>query len=208
MKIGIIREGKTPPDSRVCFTPEQCKQLLEKFPSIDLLVQKSPVRCYEDSEYEAAGIRMGEDMSDRDVLFGIKEVLKKDLIADKIYFYFSHTIKEQPYNRALLQKMMEKNIRMIDYETITDDNKRLIGFGKYAGIVGAHNGVRAYGIKTKTFDLSEAHKTKGFQALKEEYQQTKFPPMKVVSTGNGKVAYGAKETLEAMNFQEVSPEDL
>jgi len=148
MKIGIIREGKTPPDSRVPLTPEQCAYLIKE-KNINITVQPSPKRCFPDENYLALGVPMSEDLSDCDVLMGVKEVPIDQLKSDKTYFFFSHTIKEQVYNRKLLQAIVEKNIRLIDYEVLTNDRgQRLIAFGKFAGMVGAHNGIMTYGTRT------------------------------------------------------------
>jgi len=209
MKLGLIREGKNPPDKRVVFTPIQCKELLEQYPEIDLVVQSSPNRCFPDADYKEQGIKVVEDVSDRAVLMGVKEVPIEQLIPNKTYFFFSHTIKKQPYNRDLLRAVLDKNIRLIDYERLTnDDNERLIGFGRHAGIVGAHNGVKIYGKKTGAFSLPDAHSSTDFNELKEVYKKTKFSNFKVVNTGNGKVAYGAIETLKAMGIKEVNKEDF
>ena len=146
MKIGILREEKIPHDKRVSVTPKQCAVLLKEYPQVQWVVQKSPIRCFSDEDYFRAGMQLVEDVSDCDVLLGVKEVPIPNLIACKTYFYFSHTIKEQPYNRALLKKMLALNISMVDYETLTHPNgKRLIGFGRYAGVVGCYNGFLAYG---------------------------------------------------------------
>ncbi len=209
LKIGLIREGKVPPDSRVPITPKQCREFMNRYPNLDIVVQPSPIRCYKDEEYEAEGISLQEDMSDREVLMGVKEVPIEQLMEGKTYYFFSHTIKKQPYNRKLLQAILAKNIQMVDYETLKNEKGgRIIGFGRYAGIVGAHNGLRAYGLKTGAFFLEAAHKCKDFAAIQEIYRETTFPPIKIVSTGTGKVAYGAKETLDAMGIREVSPQEF
>jgi len=209
LNIGIIREGKVPADSRVPLTPKQCRMLMDKFPNVKILVQRSEVRCIKDEEYRNEKVEVVEDISVCDILMGVKEVPIDQLIPSKHYFFFSHTIKEQPYNRGLLQAMLKNNIRMTDYETLrNEEGNRIIGFGRYAGIVGAHNGIRAYGLKTKSFELDKAHECKDFEAIKEQYKQTKFPPFKVVNTGIGKVANGALETLEALGFKRVSGEEF
>ncbi len=142
MKIGIIREGKIPIDRRVPFTPAQAAQIKKEFPQVDIVCQSSDIRCYTDEEYAAAGVNVIEDVSDCDILFGVKEVPLENLLADKTYFFFSHTIKEQAYNRKLLQEILKKNIRLIDYETLTAPNgQRVVAFGRYAGLVGAYNGL-------------------------------------------------------------------
>ena len=152
VRIGIIREGKNPPDNRVAFTPSQCKWLQKNFPFITVTVQPSAHRCFSDKEYEKAGVQLSEDLQHCDYIFGIKEVPVSQLIADKSYLFFSHTKKLQPYNQALIRAVIEKRITLIDYECLEhDDGQRIIGFGFFAGVVGAHNGIMAYGDRTGIF---------------------------------------------------------
>ncbi|MDT4865839.1 hypothetical protein FQZ97_1006660 [compost metagenome] len=130
MKIGLIKEGKIPTDTRVALTPDQCMDVMRTHPDISIVVQPSPNRSYSDQEYIDAGVPMQDDLSDCDVLLGIKEVPVADLIPDKTYFFFSHTKKKQPYNQKLMHTLIEKKITMIDYEALTYDNgQRIIGFG-------------------------------------------------------------------------------
>ena len=207
MKIGIIREGKVPPDYRVPLTPDHCKTIKEKYP-VEIVAQRSENRCYTDQEYHNAGIELVDNVDDCDVLMGVKEVKIKDLIADKKYFFFSHTIKEQPYNKTLLQEILKKNIQLIDYEVLTNDTgARIIAFGKFAGMVGAHNGIMAYGKKTGSFDLKRMKDCTDYEDAKEVYKNLKLPPMRIVLTGTGRVSNGAAEVLRDMNIKQVSPED-
>ena len=151
MRIGIIREGKVPPDQRVPLTPEQCTQVLERFPYVELVVQPSQVRRITDQEYADCGVELNEDLSDCDVLFGVKEVPVDQLIPDKTYFFFSHTYKLQPYNAGLLKACLDKRIRLIDYELLKrPGGRRIIGFGRYAGIVGSYNAFRTFGLHHDT----------------------------------------------------------
>lgn len=208
MKLGIIREGKVPPDSRVLFTPEQCVALQEKY-DIQFVVQPSPGRCLPDEAYRAAGITVQEDIADCEVFMGIKEVPKDQLVANKKYFFFSHTIKAQPYNKALLQKILKENITLFDYEVLTNEKKqRVIAFGRFAGIVGAHNGMMTYGNRTKAFDLEQMHKYDDYAAAIAYYKTLSFPKMKIVVTGTGRVANGAAEVLDYMEIKKVSPQDF
>jgi saccharopine dehydrogenase (NAD+, L-lysine-forming) len=209
MKIGIIREGKTPPDERVPLSPEQCKQLLSTYPEVELVVQKSPIRAIKDSQYAALGIPLSDDLSDCDVLFGVKEVPIDQLIPNKTYFFFSHTIKEQPYNRKLLQAIIDKNICMVDYETLVGKGGRLIGFGRYAGIVGCYNGLLAYGLKSGRYTLQPAHHCESYTALKVELKKVDLPDdFKIVMTGLGRVGKGATEILNALHFRKVSAKEF
>lgn len=208
MKIGIIREGKVPPDSRVLFTPTQCAELQAQR-GITFIVQPSEGRCIPDEAYQAAGIQVQEDVSSCAILMGIKEVPKEQLIADKTYFFFSHTIKAQPYNRALLQTVLAKNIRLVDYEVLTNTKKqRVIAFGRFAGIVGAHNGMMTYGKRTGAFQLEQMHRYDDYAAAIAYYKSLQFPAMKIVLTGTGRVANGAAEVLDHMGIRKVSSADF
>ena len=207
MKIGILREEKNPPDKRVAFSPKQCSWIL-KNTSLDLVVQTSNVRCFSVEEYIEKGIKVVENLSDCDLLIGIKEVSKSSFIQDKTYFYFSHTIKQQPYNRSLLQKMIEKNIRMVDYEVLKDrNNNRLLGFGRYAGIVGSYNALLTYGLKSDKYKIKAAHKCDGRSEVESELQKIKLDKEKILLTGKGRVANGVLEILKSAEINEVSKEE-
>ena len=210
MKIGIIREEKVPPDSRVPLTPDQCVEMESKYADqIQIFVQPSPNRCYKDSEYLSRQVKMKEDLSDCDVLMGVKEVPTDKLISDKTYFFFSHTIKEQAYNRKLLQTILQKRIRMIDYEVLTNERKqRLIAFGKFAGMVGAHNGIMTYGVRSGAYQLKRMKHVKDYQEAKEIYQNLHLPKLKIVLTGKGRVASGAVLVLKDMGIRQVEPNEF
>ena len=209
IKIGILREGKLPPDKRVPLTPLQCKKLISQYPSLDLVVQKSTIRCFDDEEYSSLGIKLVDDLSDCDVLFGVKEVVMSELLNDKTYFYFSHTIKGQPYNRVLLQTMIKKRISMVDYETLTHNNgSRIIGFGRYAGVVGCYNGFLAFGKRSKRFSLKPAYLCCNRQELDKELQNVDLPPVKIIVSGNGRVGQGALEIINQLQIRKVSKEEF
>lgn len=208
MKFGIIKERKNPPDRRVVFSPERLAEFKTTFPQAILKVEASDIRIFPDEQYFEKGIEVNHDLSDCDVLIGVKEVPKEALIPNKKYFFFSHTIKKQPYNRELLKTVLEKNIELYDHETIVDEtNRRLIGFGRYAGIVGAYNGIRAFGLKFELFNLAKAETLPDQKALIERLKRNPLPNIKIVLTGRGKVAFGAKEILDAMKIKEVSIEN-
>ena len=208
MKFGIIKERKNPPDRRVVFSPEKLQEFKEKFTEATIKVESSDIRVFSDDAYKAAGLEVTENVSDCDVLFGVKEVPIDALIPNKKYFFFSHTIKKQPYNRKLLLAILEKNIELYDHETIVRENGlRLIGFGRYAGIVGAYNGFRAIGLTKGIFSLPKAETLDSQQELISELNKINLPNLKILLTGNGKVAYGAKEMLDAMNINQVSVDE-
>ncbi len=206
MKIGIIREGKNPPDSRVTLSPPQVKALRDK--GMNIVVQTSPARCFPDSEYAEAGVPVVESMDDCDVLIGVKEVPIEQLIANKTYFFFSHTIKEQSYNQKLLRAIVDKNIRLIDYEVLTNESgARVIAFGKFAGMVGAHNALWTYAKRTGKFELPRMKDLFDYQEAKDVYSSLSLPTMKVVLTGTGRVSSGAVQVLEDMGFSKLRPID-
>ncbi len=210
MKIGIIREGKVPPDFRVPLTPSQCKKVETIFPNVKVIVQNSPIRIFKDEEYRAQGIQVQEDLSECDILMGVKEVNISDLIPNKKYLFFSHTIKKQPYNRNLLRAILEKKIQMIDYEVLKDkNNKRLIGFGRYAGIVGAYNGLLGIGLKTGLYSIKRANECHDRKELEEELKKIKLPSnFKIILTGYGRVGHGAREIIDLLDIKEVSPDEI
>lgn len=209
MKFGIIKERKYPPDRRVVFTPEEASRLVKEHPEAEIKVETSDIRVFTDEDYKKQGLQVVDDVSDCDVLFGVKEVPVNALIPNKKYFFFSHTIKKQLHNRKLLKAILEKNIDLYDHETIVDENyKRLIGFGRYAGIVGAYNGIRAFGIKFELFTLPKAETLSNREELITRLKRPVLPPIKIVLTGTGKVGMGAKEILDAMKIKQVTVENF
>lgn len=208
--LGIAREGKVPPDFRVPLTPKQCKLVELKFPNVEVIVQPSPIRTFKDEQYIAEGIRVQEDLSECDIIMGVKEVRIEDLIPEKKYIFFSHTIKKQPYNRSLLQNILQKKIQLIDYEVMKNKlGKRLIGFGRYAGIVGCYNGLRLFGLKHELFNLKKATECENRVELEEELKKVVLPSStKIVLTGFGRVGYGAREIMDLLPIMEVSPEEF
>lgn len=205
MKFGIIRERKNPPDRRVVFSPEKLSEFKEKFPQATIAVESSDIRVFSDQAYKDAGLEVSNDVSDCDVLLGVKEVPVEALVPNKKYFYFSHTIKKQPYNRKLLKAMLERNIEMYDHETIVKESgARLIGFGRYAGLVGAYNGFRAFGLREGLFNLPKVETLADLDEVKSELDKITLPNIKILLTGTGKVAYGAKEILDHLQIKQVS----
>lgn len=209
IKIGLIREGKNPPDKRVPFTPAQAEEIEQRFPHAKVICQQSEVRCFNDSEYETHNITTQPGVDDCDILMGIKEVPVEMLVPNKTYLFFSHTIKKQPYNRKLLQAILQKNIRLIDYEALKDtQGNRLVAFGRFAGIVGAYNGLWAYGKRFKQYELRRAYDCFDINDLKLELRKVKLPPIKIILTGAGRVGKGAMETLDTAGIRKVSPTDF
>ena len=205
MKFAVIKERKSPPDKRVVLSPKSCLNLLKSHPEAKLIIESSHVRAFSDEEYSNLGLSVSSDISEADVLIGVKEVPIEALIPSKSYFFFSHTIKKQPYNRKLLRAILDKNITLYDHETLVDYNhNRLIGFGYYAGIVGAYNGIRTIGKKWKCFELPKAANLNGRSDLNKELKAVNLPNLKIILTGTGRVGQGAKEVLDFMAIKQVN----
>ena len=210
IKLGIIREGKTPPDKRVALSPEQCEYILNNYPDVEVFVQKSEIRKFKDEQYAKLGVAVVDTVEDCDVLIGVKEVPINELIPNKKYIFFSHTFKEQPYNRDLLKAILAKKIQLIDWEVITNaKGQRLIAFGRYAGIVGCYNGFLAYGLKHGLYSLKRANECEDRAEMEAQLENIKLPSnFKLVITGSGRVGGGALEIIHKMNMKEVSPAEF
>ncbi|MCF8239431.1 MAG: NAD(P)-dependent oxidoreductase [Saprospiraceae bacterium] len=204
--IALIREGKVPPDRRVVFTPQQCREILERF-EVDVLVEESPIRCFLDDEYSNVGIQVSAERPEADIYLGVKEVPIDQLVPEKTYLFFSHTMKGQTYNRPLLRAILEKNICLIDYEALVDGRgKRVAAFGYYAGVVGAHNTLYAYGKRTGLIHLPRMKHLHDYAEARDFYESIDMPPIKIVVTGTGRVGKGAVRVLKDMGLEEVLPE--
>jgi len=208
LSIGLIREGKVPPDNRVALTPTQCRWINKNKTDINVIVQSSETRCFSDDEYSRLGIDVVEDVSGCDILIGIKEVPVNQLIPKKTYVFFSHTKKKQSYNQQLLKTLIKNENTLIDFECFEhEDGQRIIGFGFFAGIVGAHNGIMSYGNRTGQFDLGRVSSVKDYRQLILSYFGLKLPNIKIAVTGGGRVAHGILEVMNMMDIQEVEPDD-
>jgi hypothetical protein len=208
LRIALIREGKTPPDKRVPLSPAQAKAVMERWPSVTVVAQSSNVRKFSDEAYRSAGVDVVERVDDCDILLGVKEVPIAQLVPDKTYLFFSHTFKMQPYNAKLLAALIAKRIRLIDYEVIRDTSgKRLIGFGRYAGVVGCYNGWRLFGLRHGLFTLKPANECHNREEMEGELKKVTLPAStKVVLTGFGRVGHGAREIMKLLPIAEVTPD--
>ena len=209
LKIGILREEKLPADKRVPFTPAQCVAIKKQFPEIEIIIQPSTSRCFADELYQKVGVMVKEDVTPCDYLFGIKEVPKEILLSGKTYLFFSHTIKKQAHNKSLMQTLIQKNITLIDYETLRwKSGDRIIGFGRFAGIIGAYNGLLTWGKKYEIFNLKPAYKCNDYAEVKAELKKMDLPPIKIILTGNGRVSLGALELLKEARIKQVTAADI
>jgi hypothetical protein len=165
------------------------------------------MRCYSDEEYRAEGIPLSDDLSTCQILMGVKEVKVNALLEGKSYLFFSHTAKKQPYNRKLLQEVVRRGIRLIDYEYLTgEDGIRVVAFGRWAGVVGAYNGLRGFGLRSGAFDLKPAHDCFDLRELNQELEKVDMGTKRILVTGGGRVAGGALEILDQADIRQVDPE--
>lgn len=206
--IGLIREGKIPADNRVALTPEQCRWIGQNMPDVRVKVQSSPHRCFSDLEYESSGVEVVDRLDDCDVILGIKEIPIDMIAPGKTHLFFSHTRKRQPYNRDMFRALVDRKATLIDYECLEhEDGARIIGFGFFAGIVGAHNGIMAYGNRTGAYRLGRVYMQKSFRELIHTYFGLKLPNVKIAVTGSGRVAHGVLEIMNLMGVREVETGD-
>lgn len=210
MKLGLIRERKNPPDRRVAFLPSQCTDIQAANPSISFLIEPSDIRCVHDNEYLAQDLEVSTDIEKADILFGIKEIPAANLLPDKTYFFFSHTIKKQAHNQKLLQAALAKKITLVDYECLLDEKgNRTVAFGRFAGIVGAYNALRMWMYRFHQILLKPAFECGDMSEMMDyaQHHVSALEPIKIAITGSGRVGNGAREILKALNIKEVEPDD-
>lgn len=209
IRLGIIKEGKVPHDFRVPLTPKQCAIVEAQYPEVKIKVQSSTIRCFDDNAYRNEGIEVVDSLRDCNIIIGVKEVNVADLLPNRKFMFFSHTIKKQPYNQKLLRAILDKHIQLIDYELLKDKHgHRIIGFGRYAGIVGCYNGFLALGLKTDLYQIQAANQCNDRKCLEEELKKVVLPnDTRIVLTGWGRVGNGAREIIDLLPIKEVTPEE-
>ena len=218
--LSIIRESRKD-ETRTPLVPKHIKELKKLFPNIKIIIQPSTKRCFSDQEYLKVGAIINEDLNSSDLILGVKEIDTKILINKKKYLFFSHTSKIQSDNSAaaqgtpgmdkkdLLNKILEKKITLIDYENIRNDiGVRYLGFGRFAGIVGCYNSLTLYENFINEFKLPRAFEINDYPSLKKILANKIFSKMKVLITGDGRVAKGVLELLQFTNIKQVSKNDF
>ncbi len=207
--IGIIREGKLPADKRSPLNPKHCREVMDIFPGIEVIVQTSPDRCFTDDEYRSEGIEVVTSLEKADIILGVKEIPISELVAHKTYLFFSHTIKKQVHNRSLLREIIRKHITLIDYETLVwDAGNRIIGFGRFAGIVGTHYALLMWGKKTGAYSILPANQCATMESMYAQYGKVEIPPTKIILCGDGRVAHGSLEFLKKLHIHHVTPQEF
>jgi len=219
--ISIIKEARVD-ENRTPFIPNQIQTLISNFPNLKILVQPSKNRCFKDEDYSKVGAKIEEDISQSDIIFGIKEVEISKLIENKTYLFFSHTSKIRndgnqsaqdaaiKYKKKLLKEVIKKKITLIDYENIRDESKnayRYLGFGRFAGIVGCYNTLNLYLKLQKKQLLPRAFEINNYEKIKELISKQSFKKLKILLTGRGRAAKGSLEVLEHANIKQVSLKD-
>ena len=226
MIIGIRRADKNKWERRTPLIPDDIKYLKEKL-GITTLVQPSEIRAYNNEQYSAAGAEVVEDIQSANIIFAVKEIPLHFYREGKTYVFFSHTIKGQSYNMPLLKKMMELKCNLIDYERIVDEsNRRLIFFGKYAGLAGMVETLHALGEKLKLrgyqtpFEkIKQAYQYSSIDEAKQELKKIgeeiksggipeNLQPLIIGFAGYGHVSQGAQEIIDILPIKSIKPEDL
>ncbi len=224
-KIGIRYEDKYVMERRVALVPDHVKELIEK--GIDFEVVNSEKRVFKDEEFAASGAKLVDEITDAEVILGVKEMPIDFFEKNKTYIFFSHTIKGQLYNMPLLKKMMEQEVNLIDYERIADEqDRRLIFFGRFAGLAGMINSLWSLGqryaelgIDTPFLKIRQTHHYNSLEEAKEVVSEVgKFiaknglpdavDPLVIGLTGYGNVSQGAQEILDLLPVMEIAPADL
>lgn len=224
--IGIRHEDKYVMERRAPLTPKHVERLI-KTKKLDFVVQTSEKRVFTDEEYIKAGAKIAKDLKKCSVIFGVKEMPESFFEEDKTYIFFSHVIKGQVYNMPMLKKMMEMKCNLIDYERVVDEQgKRLIFFGRYAGLAGMINSLWSLGLrlkeagyKTPFARIKQAHQYSSLaevrevisavgQEIAEKGMPEELRPFTVAFTGYGNVSQGAQEILGLLPVKEISPEKL
>ncbi len=219
--ISIIKEARVD-ENRTPFVPSQIQTLISNFPNLKILVQPSKNRCFKDEDYFKVGAKIEEDISQSDIIFGIKEVEISKLIENKTYLFFSHTSKIRNdsslstqdgailYKKKLLREVLKKKVTLIDYENIRDESKnayRYLGFGRFAGIVGCYNTLNLYLKLQKKKLLPRAFEINSYKKIQELLSKQNFNKLKILQTGKGNVAKGSMEILKYANVKQISLND-
>jgi saccharopine dehydrogenase (NAD+, L-lysine-forming) len=223
LRVGIRREDKSRWERRVPIVPSHAGDLAHQH-GIAFHVQPSPIRVFSEDEYRAAGVTVEEDLAQCPVIFAVKEIPTRFFEPGKTYVFFSHVIKGQPYNMPMLRRLVDLGCNLIDYERVVDDDgRRLIFFGRYAGIAGALETLHALGQRLawegvpNPFErLRHAHEyhdvaaaqedvARAAEAIRTEGIPEAVQPLIIGVTGYGNVAHGAWEILDLLPIQPIAP---
>ncbi len=224
-RIGIRHEDKYVMERRVALPPDTVKELIKQ--GLEVFVERSPKRIFKDQEFVEAGATVAHSLSQSPVIFGVKEIPPAWFEEGKTYIFFSHVIKGQPYNMPMLRAMMEKKCSLIDYEKIADENgKRLIFFGRFAGLAGMINSLWSFGERMKTLGIetpftgikqshtynslaeAEAAVRQAGEIIKTQGLPESLVPFTIGFTGYGNVSQGAQHIANILPTIEITPSEL
>jgi len=215
--LAILKEARID-ENRTPFSPAQISNLLNKFPNLKIIVQPSNRRCFKNEDYLKAGAQITDDLRSADIIFGVKEVDVSTLIKNKTYLFFSHTSKVRQYigqvivdkaiiyKKELLKEVIKKNITLIDYENVRDvsgEGYRYLGFGRFAGIIGAYNTLNLYLKLNNKQQLPRAFEINNYEQVKKLISKQNFNKLKILLTGSGRASKGAIEQLKHANIRQV-----
>ncbi|RIA90080.1 Saccharopine dehydrogenase-domain-containing protein [Glomus cerebriforme] len=224
--LALRREDKSRWERRVALTPDHVSKLIKET-GVKVYVQPCNKRVFSNEKYEQAGAIIQEDISVADIIMGIKEVPAKNLIPNKTHIFFSHTHKGQEYNMTMLQDILDKKIRLIDYELMTnEEKKRLVLFGTHAGYAGMIDGLHGLGLRllglgynTPFMHIAMSHSYKSLASAKSSIKSVSesiaaeglpkdLGPMTFVFTGTGHVSNGAQEIFKHLPHEYIDAKDL
>ncbi len=225
-KIGIRYEDKYKLERRVALIPQHIKELIDSI-GLKFEIQTSEKRIFSDKEFEQVGAQIVDSLENSSIIMGVKEMPIDFFEATKTYIFFSHVIKGQEYNMPMLKKMMELKCNLIDYEKVADEKgRRIIFFGKYAGLAGMINSLWSLGqrLKIKGYDtpflrIKQSYTYNSLEEAKEDIRKTgqeikenglpkEICPLTIGFTGYGNVSKGAQEITNLLPTIEISPEEL
>ena len=226
LTLGIRREERVLKEKRAPLIPSHVRELVDGH-GLDIAVESSTLRVFADEDYGRNGARLETDLSDRDIIIAIKEIPLSRILPGKVYMFFSHTIKGQAQNMPMLKRLMDTGCTLIDYEKIVDEKgRRLVFFGKQAGIAGMIDSLWALGQRLKLEGIptpfarlrhtplyesvvaaKEAVSQAGW-AIKEKGLPPSLVPMVIGIAGYGHTSQGAQEILDLLPIERVAPRDL
>ncbi len=223
--IGLRREETDAGEQRAPLAPQHVRRLSDD--GLVVHVQPSARRIFSDADYAEAGALLTRNLREADVILGVKEVPVGRILPDIAYCFFSHTIKGQSYNMPMLRRILELGSTLIDYERITDDQgRRLVFFGRYAGVAGMIRSLWAWGkrmawegIVTPFRDVRRAFEYPSLEAaldgireigrrIRQEGLPGEVVPFICGFAGYGNVSRGAQEVFDLLPVREVAPEEL
>ncbi|XP_066977946.1 alpha-aminoadipic semialdehyde synthase, mitochondrial [Macrobrachium rosenbergii] len=223
--LAIRREDQSVWERRAPLGPSHVRQLVKD--GVSVIVQPSNRRAYPMQAYQNAGAKIKEDISEAPVVIGVKQVPIDQLIPNRTYCFFSHTIKAQEANMPLLDAILEKNIRLIDYEKMCDERgQRVVAFGKYAGVAGMINILHGLGLRllalghhTPFMHIGPAHNYRNTEMSRQAIRDSGYEislgmmpksigPLTFVFTGTGNVSQGAQEIFQELPHEYVSVQAL